>query len=71
MKRSLNTKTFLLLLIFCSVFSTLYLAFNDPSSSGIANQHSFVDHYIKEKSYLPEVKFVKELLRTIFNVVNA
>jgi hypothetical protein len=71
MERNAKTKSILIVLIFCSVLSAAYLQFNDPSTSTLSTHHSFVEQYIKEKSYLPEVKFVKELLRTIFNVVNA
>ncbi|MBK8627185.1 MAG: hypothetical protein IPN86_16945 [Saprospiraceae bacterium] len=71
MKRNLNTKSFIFLLIFCSCLSAAYLEYNDPKSAILSDGHSFVEHYIKENTYLPEVKFVKELLRTIFNVVNA
>lgn len=71
MERNIKTKTILIGFIICSVFSALYLQCNDPSISSLSDHQSFMTQYLKENNYLPEVKFVKELLRTIFNVVNA
>lgn len=70
MDRNIIKKSVLAILIVFSIWSALYLQLNDPTSNLLEGHHGFVGQYIKEKSYLPEVKFVKELLRTIFNVVN-
>jgi hypothetical protein len=71
MKRHFNPKFVLVLLVFCSILSAAYLEFNGPINEVMSGQQSLVENYIKEKAYLPEVKFIKEVLKTIFNVVNA
>lgn len=71
MKRQINPKFVLVLLVSCSILSAAYLEFNGPINEVIGGQHEMVENYIKEKTYLPEVKFIKEVLKTIFNVVNA
>ncbi len=57
--------------VLCSVVSSLYLEFRNPSSAFFIDQPVGMDQYIKESTYMPDIKFVKEILKTFFNVVNS
>ncbi len=71
MKYPQKLKYVVITVIFCSVVSSLYLEFRNPSSSFFTGQPIAMEQYIKESTYLPDVKFVKEILKTFFNVVNS
>ena len=64
-----KSKLILIVLAFCSVLSCVFLATNAPYLDAGTSQFDFVHQYVKEQAYLPEVKFVKEILRNIFNVI--
>ncbi len=71
MKYAFRPQKIILVVVFCSMLSALYLEFHGSEVSQIICEKDFVQACIKETSYLPDVKLVKELLRSIFNVVNA
>jgi hypothetical protein len=70
MNHNQKFKLILIGLAFCSVLSCVFLVTNAPTLDAETSQFGFVQQYVKEQAYLPEVKFVKEILRNIFNVIH-
>lgn len=69
MKNKIFNKFALVLLVCFSLFCFSYL---QVQKKGYSQQTSFsevVDASIKEGKYIPDVKIVKEILKSIFNVV--
>ncbi|MBK8350024.1 MAG: hypothetical protein IPL08_21310 [Saprospiraceae bacterium] len=71
MKAKVKAKVFMVVLIMCSIFSTLYLEFHVVSSRNFTEDQVLVEAYMQDNFYLPDVTFFKELFRSIFNVVRA
>ncbi|MFN8338086.1 MAG: hypothetical protein U0T36_03625 [Saprospiraceae bacterium] len=69
MKNPFQKKSFIILVVVCSLISSLYLQMSDNRKSSQMDRQSLVGQYIKEKGYAPEVKIVKTIIRTIFNIV--
>jgi hypothetical protein len=69
MNHNQKSKVLLTVLTFCSLLSCVFLAINAQYLDEDASKFGFVHQYVKEQAYLPEVKFVKEILRNIFNVI--
>ena len=71
MKHHLKAKYLIVVLVLCSVISALYLDFQAYEMKDMLVEQNYSNTYIKDVSCLPDVKFVKELLKSIFNVVKA
>lgn len=69
MKHHLKAKYLIVVLVLSSLVSALYLDFQAYEMKDILLKQNFTKIYAEETSYLPDVKFVKELLKSIFNVV--
>lgn len=69
MKHHLKTKYLLIALVLCSMMSAVYLNFQAYEMENMLVEQNFSNIYIKDASILPDVKFVKELLKSIFNIV--
>ncbi len=69
MKRNLKIKLLLSIVVICSLMSALYLEFHIDSYKNMGDEQRFAELYMTEKNYLPDVKFLKELLKSFFNVV--
>ncbi len=71
MKNQFQKKSLVALVIVCSMFSSVYLQLSDSKRSTNLDRQSVTGQYIREQGYAPEVKIVKTIIRTIFNVVKA
>lgn len=70
MKHKISVKFAIAAIVFFSIGSSLYLQSQTAIQSELRIENALVETNIKEGFYLPDVKFVKEILRSIFNVVS-
>lgn len=63
-------EAFFLTAIFASIFSAIYLQFFTTKASLDPNEIMYLEACVTERTFLPDVKFVKELLKAIFNAVS-
>ena len=59
MKSKLKPSLIFGLIFFVSISCTIYLQFQD-----------FTETYVAENSCLPDLRFLKEVLKSIFNIIN-
>ena len=69
MKYSFKSKMWVILIICVSISSSLYLETQSSDINQLMEVEKFTEIYMEEESFLPDVKIVKELLKSIFNVV--
>ena len=70
MKVKNDVKFSVIILIICSLICTIYLQVNASTHYDLLIQNRLVELNLQETNYLPDVKLVKELLNSLFNVVN-
>ena len=70
MKHKISVKLAIIAIVFFSIGSSVYLQSQSAIQSELQIENSLAETNIKEGFYLPDVKFVKEMLRSIFNVVS-
>ncbi len=71
MKSNQKSKFLIIAVFICSVFSAVFLEMQDVDIDQLAAESDFADIYMNDSSYLPDVKIVKEVLKSIFNVVRS
>lgn len=71
MKSNQKSKFLILAVFICSVFSAVFLEMQNVEIDQLVAESDFTDIYINDNSYLPDVKIVKEVLKSIFNVVRS
>jgi len=71
MKSRINTKHAFIALLVVSIYCAFYLQFQTNVPSSVSTDIPFVESSLKETTYLPDVKIVKEVLKNIFNIVRA
>ncbi|MFZ1748696.1 MAG: hypothetical protein WAU01_00820 [Saprospiraceae bacterium] len=71
MRNHLKPKIALLLLIIVSVSSSLFLQQQSTSPMVQFEDLGIVQACIQESSYLIDVKIIKILIQSVFNIVNA
>lgn len=71
MKDNQKSKFLLTIIILLSVFSTVFLEMQDERTNQLTSESDFAEAYISDSSFLPDVKIVKEVLKSIFNVVRS
>jgi hypothetical protein len=71
MKSNRKSKLFIIAIISFSIFSAVFLEMQDVDIDQLVAESDFADIYINDSSYLPDVKIVKEVLKSIFNVVRS
>ncbi|MCE2789790.1 MAG: hypothetical protein LW630_07750 [Saprospiraceae bacterium] len=59
------------MLVFCmvSVISALYIKWNIDFSGAEVLQTQEVESVVKDEVFIPEIHFLKQLVKSIFNVV--
>ncbi len=70
MKYNINSKYALVALVIVSLYCAFYLQSQTIDASPEVNIQ-FVNSTVHEGAYLPDVKFIKEILKNIFNVLRA
>lgn len=71
MKSRINTKHAFIALLVVSIYCAFYLQYQTNIQSPVSSELPFVESTIKEGTYLPDVKILKEILKNIFNIVKA
>jgi Flp pilus assembly protein protease CpaA len=69
MKDKLNLKFLLVSILLMSLFSTIFLQMNDVNLEQMMEKENFAQSYVHDKSNLPDVQIVKEVFKSIFNIV--
>lgn len=71
MKSKVNTKHAFIALLVVSIYCAFYLQYQTNVPTSVSADIQFVESSMKEGTYLPDVKIVKEILKNIFNIVKA
>lgn len=69
MKNSLKPIFYFALLVFISISCTVYLQSQDFFYHEQFSVVEIAESYVPENANLPDVKFIKEVLKTIFNII--
>ena len=70
MKSKLKPSLIFDLIFFVSISCTIYLQFQDFFEYHDLMPVDFTETYVAENSGLPDVRFLKEVLKSIFNIIN-
>jgi hypothetical protein len=71
MKNNIRSKTLFAFVIILSFLSAVYLELQEVDLYQVSGEPNFAEAYICDNSFLPDVKIVKEILKSIFNVVRS
>ena len=70
MKSKLKPSLIFGLIFFVRISCTIYLQFQDFFEYHDLMPVDFTETYVAENSGLPDVRFLKEVLKSIFNIIN-
>ena len=70
MKRKLSFLGVLLIACMCSLMSYIYICKHDPRDIAFSENVIMIDKPFQEKPYLPEVQFLRKVIKTILEVAD-
>lgn len=71
MKNNLKSKFLIIAILIFSLSSAVFLEMQDIEIDHLVLEADFADININDSSHLPDVKILKEVLKSIFNVVRS